>query len=70
MTVLNKASKKPIKKTKFKVDVNGKVNKVKTNSKGVLKINTKKLSKGKHKILINLQNSKYKINKKVKIKVR
>ncbi len=70
VTVLNKASKKPIKKTKFKVHVNGKTSKVKTNSKGVLKINTKKLSKGKHKILINLQNSKYKINKKVKIKVR
>ena len=42
---------------------------VKTNSKGILKINTPKLTKGKHEIFVILSDNDYNIKKKVKVKV-
>ena len=44
--------------------------KLKTNKKGVSKLNTKKLSKGKHKLVISSLNKNYKISKKSKIIVK
>ena len=74
ITVKNKGSGNPIAKTVFKVKIftgkHFKSVKVKTNSKGILKIKTKKLTKGKHKIAIKLKDDNYSINKKFKIKVK
>ena len=74
VTIKNKVSGNPIAETVFKVKIyTGKEFKtvnVKTNSKGILKIKTKKLSKGKHKIAIKLKDDNYNINKKFKIKVK
>ena len=73
VTVKNKGNGKPIKKTYFTVKVyTGKTFKVynlKTNSNGILKINTKKLSKGNHKIAVILKNTNYKIKEKFNVKV-
>ena len=44
--------------------------KLKTNKKGVAKLNTKKLSKGKHKLVISSLNKNYKISKKSQIIVK
>ena len=72
--VLNKASGKTIKNTKFKVKIyTGKYYRtvyMKTNAKGILKIKTKNMSKGKHKIAVVLKNANYKINNKVTVKVK
>jgi predicted outer membrane repeat protein len=68
--ILKKISKEPIKKTKFYVNVDYKTYKLKTDSKGVLKIKTKKLAKGKHELLIILNNDRYDINKKLSFKIR
>lgn len=74
ITVKNKASGEVIKNTNFKVKVyTGKTAKtvnVKTNSKGILKISSKKLSRGKHKINVILKDNNYNINKKVTVKVK
>ncbi len=74
ITAKNKATKKLIKKTKFKVKIytgkKYKTVKVKTNSKGILKLNTKKLSKGLHKINIILNNKKYDVNKKFYVRIK
>lgn len=74
ITVKNKASGELIKNTNFKVKVyTGKTAKtvnVKTNSKGILKISTKKLIRGKHKINVILKDNNYNINKKVTVKVK
>ena len=43
---------------------------VKTNSKGIFKLNTKNLSKGKHKFSIQLKNQKYNFNKQFYIKIK
>ena len=63
-----------IKKTKIKVKVytgkKYKVYKLKTNSKGIAKFNTKKLSVGSHKVVITSLNKYYKISKKSKIIVK
>jgi predicted outer membrane repeat protein len=74
VTIKNKASKALIKKTKFNVKVyTGKTYKsykLKTNSKGVLKISTAKLTKGTHKITVLLSNGNYDINNKFKVKIK
>lgn len=74
LTIKNKATKKLIKKTKFKVKVytgkKYKTYKIKTNSKGVLKIATSKLKRGKHKIVITYSSSKYNINNKIYVKIK
>ncbi len=71
VTVKNKASKRLIKNTQFKLKLDtGKTVSVKTNSKGVFKLSTKKLSRGKHKFVLTLKNSNYDINKKFSVKIK
>ena len=74
LTIKNKATKKLIKKTKFTVKVytgkKCKVYKIKTNSKGVLKIGTSKLTRAKHKIIVILNNTNYNINNNLYVKVK
>ncbi|WP_405264734.1 hypothetical protein [Methanobrevibacter sp.] len=74
VTAKNKATKKLIKKTKFKVKVfTGKKYKtfvVKSNSKGIFKIKTKNLTKGLHKINVILNNSKYNVNSKFYVRIK
>ena len=74
VTVKNKASNKAAAKIKVKIKVyTGKKYKtytVKTNKKGVAKINTKKLKRGKHKVVISSGNSNYIISKKSSIRIR
>ena len=69
-----KAYSKPVNKLKIKVKVyTGKKSKtysIKTNKKGVAKLNTKKLSKGKHKVVISSGNANYKISAKSAIKIK
>ena len=74
VTVKNKVTKKIVKKVKIKIKVfTGKkyrIYKIKTNSKGIAKFNTKKLTKGKHKVLISSNNDNYKIKAKSKIIIK
>ncbi len=74
VTIKNKASNKAASKIKVKIKVyTGKKYKtytVKTNSKGVAKINTKKLKRGKHKVVISSGNSNYVISKKSAIRIK
>lgn len=74
VTVKNKASGKPISKTKFTVKIShGKTHKtmkVKTNSKGILKISTKKLAKKSYKCIISLKDNNYNIKNRFSFKVR
>ena len=74
VTIINKANNKPVVKTKFTVKIyTGKNHKsitAKTNSEGILKINTNKLSKGKHKISVESKNKNYSINKKFYVKIK
>ncbi len=69
-----KANKKAVKKVKIKVKVytgkKYKIYKLKTNKRGVAKLNTKKLSKGKHKVVISSGNKNYKISAKSKITIK
>lgn len=68
-----KVNKKPLKNIKVKVKVyTGKKYKVynlKTNKKGVVKLNTKSLKKGTHKVVISSGNANYKISKTSSIKI-
>lgn len=74
VTVKNKVSKKAASKIKVKIKVyTGKKYKtytVKTNKKGVAKLNTKKLKRGKHKVVISSGNSNYIISKKSSIRIK
>ena len=74
VTVKNKESKKPIKNLKVKVKVyTGKKFKtytIKTNSKGLAKLNTKSLKKGTHKVVISSGNALCKISAKSSIVVK
>jgi len=73
ITVKNSASGKIIKGLKIKVKVknNGKFKtyNLKTDSKGVVKLNTKGLSLGKHSISITSANKKYKVAKSTSVTV-
>ncbi|WP_458454915.1 right-handed parallel beta-helix repeat-containing protein [Methanobrevibacter sp.] len=69
VTVKNKNNKKVMKNTKFTIKMKGKTFKVKTNSKGLLKINTKSLKKGKVKINVIFKSANYNINKKIYVKI-
>ncbi len=73
ISIRNHGSKKLIKKTKFKVKIYSgnkfKTFNLKTNSKGIIKINMNSFSKGNHKILFYLNNNKYYINKKVSFEI-
>lgn len=68
--VLTTISKNPIRKAKFTVKVDYRYYKVKTNSKGILKIPSSKLGKGKHKVKVTLKNKNYKISKKFTFKIK
>lgn len=74
VTIKNKATKKVVKSIKVKVKVyTGKKYKtytIKTNSKGVAKLNTKKLKVGSHKVVIYSGNAKYTISAKSTIKIK
>lgn len=69
-----KSNKKAIKKVKINVKIftgkKYKIYKIKTNKKGVAKLNTKKLSKGKHKVVISSGNKNYKISAKSRITIK
>ena len=74
VTVKHKSTKKLVKGLKVKVKVyTGKKYKtytIKTNSKGVAKLNTKKLKVGKHKVVISSGNSYYKVSAKSTIVIK
>ena len=70
VTVKNKATKKPVKNTYIKVKIDKKTHKVKTNSKGIAKINTKKLNYGKHKVTITSANTNYQMSAKSTITIK
>ena len=74
VTVKNKATKKAVSNVKVKIKVyTGKKYKtytVKTNKKGIAKINTKKLKVGKHKVVIGSGNGNYKISAKSLITIK
>ncbi len=74
VTVKNKATKKVVKSLKVKVKVyTGKKYKtytIKTNSKGIAKLNTKTLTKGTHKVVISSGNSNYAISAKSTIVIK
>lgn len=65
-----KAYKKPVKNTLIKIKIDKKTYKIKTNSKGIAKINTKILKVGKHNVLITSGDSNYQISKKAKIIIK
>ena len=73
VTVKNKDTKKAMSKVKVKIKVyTGKKHKtytVKTNKKGMGKLNTKKLKRGKHKVVISSGNKNCIISKKSKITI-
>lgn len=74
VTVKNKETKKLLSNVKVKIKVfTGKKFKtyiVKTNSKGIAKINTKNLKIGTHKVVISSGNDNYIISKKSSIKIK
>ena len=69
-----KKGKSPVKNLKLKVKVwtgkKAKTYTIKTNSKGVAKLSTKKLKVGTHKVKVTSGNTKYKISKSSKIVVK
>lgn len=73
ITVKNRNTKKAISKVKIKIKVytggKYKTYTVKTNKKGIAKINTKNLKVGKHKVVISSANNNYRISAKSKIKI-
>ena len=70
VSVKNKATKKAVKNTYVKVKIDKKTYKIKTNSKGIAKINTKKLKIGKHKVVISSGNSNYIMSAKSTITIK
>ena len=70
VTIKNKATKKAVKNTYVKVKIDKKTHKIKTNSKGVAKFNTKKLKIGKHKVVISSGNSNYIMSAKFTITIK
>ena len=59
-----------MKKVLLKIKIDKKIYKVKTNSKGIAKVNTKKLKVGKHKVSIASGNVNYAIKGKSVIKIK
>ena len=70
VTVKNKATKKAVKNTYVKIKIDKKTYKIKTNSKGIAKFNTKKLKIGKHKVVISSGNSNYIMSAKSTITIK
>lgn len=70
ISIKNKATKKAVKKTYVKVKIGKKTYKIKTDSKGIAKFNTKKLKVGKYKVTITSGNSNYIMSAKSKIVIK
>lgn len=74
VTVKHKSTKKAVKGLKIKVKVyTGKKYKtytIKTSSKGIAKLNTKKLKVGKHKVVLSSGNANYKLSAKSTIVIK
>ena len=74
VTIKNKETKRMLSNVKVKIKVfTGKKFKtytVKTNKKGIAKINTKNLKTGKHKVVISSENKNYSISKNSLIKIK
>lgn len=70
ISVKNKATKKAVKKTYVKVKIGKKTYKIKTDSKGIAKFNTKKLKVGKYKVTITSGNSNYIMSAKSRIVIK
>lgn len=68
--VRHKQTKKPVKNTYVKLKIGKKTFKVKTNSKGIAKFNTKKLKVGKYTVKIRSGNSDYIMKAKSKIIIK
>ena len=73
IAIKNKASKKPNSGIKVKVKVytgkSYKVYNLKTNSKGIVSIDAKKLKVGKHKIVISSNDVRYRVSAKCNVKI-
>ena len=63
------ANKNPVKKVYLNVKIGKKIYKIKTNNKGIVLINTKKLKVGKYNVVISSANANYKISAKSKITI-
>lgn len=74
ITVKNKATKKAVSNVKVKIKVytakKYKTYNLKTNSKGIVKINTKTLKAGKHNVIISSGNNNYQISAKSAITIK
>ena len=70
VSIKNKATKKAVKNTYVKIKIDKKTYKIKTNSKGIAKINTKKLKIGKHKVTITSANANYQMSAKSTITIK
>lgn len=65
-----KSNKKAVKKLLLKVKIGKKTYKIKTDSKGIAKFNTKKLKKGTYKVKITSGNTNYAVSKTSTIKIK
>ena len=70
ISVKNKATKKVAKNLVLKVKIDKKTYKIKTNTKGIAKFNTKILKYGKHKVTITSANVNYYVQAKSSITIR
>lgn len=70
VSVTHKITKKAVKKTYVKIKIDKKTYKVKTDSKGIAKFNTKKLKIGKHKVVISSGNTNYNMSGKSTITIK
>ena len=70
VTLKHKTTKKAVKNVWIKLKIGKKTYKIKTNSKGIAKFNTKKLKIGKYNVRITSGNSNYAISAKSKIVIK
>lgn len=70
VTVKDKKTKKPIKKLKLKIKIADKVYTIRTDSKGVARLNTDSLDVGKYAVVIYSANNKYFVSAKSTIKIK
>lgn len=68
--IYSKANGQAVKNRYVKIKIDKKTYNVKTNKKGIAKINTKSLKTGKHRVVISSGNSNYKISAKTAIKIK
>ena len=65
-----KTNNKALKNTYVKIKIDKKTYKVKTNSKGIAKVNTKNLKVGTHKVVVSSGNANYKMSAKSTITIK